>query len=76
MVTFLEKSIFNQMNRAQQLKMMLWIYSYGSTYSADLYTLEGRTGNSDKPTSNDTNFPNLSSDRQTNLDMINTIKIM
>ena len=56
--------------------MMLWIYSYGSTYSADLYTLEGRTGNSDKPTSNDTNFPNLSSDRQTNLDMINTIKIM
>ena len=29
-----------------------------------------------KPSSNDTNFPNLSRDRETNLEMINTIKIM
>ena len=31
--------------------------------------------NFDKPTSNYTNFPNVSSDRQTNLDIFNKIKI-
>ena len=41
--------------------MMLWISTYGSIYYVDLWTLEDRTDNSGKQTSNDTSFPNLSS---------------
>ena len=52
---------------------MLWIYS---SLTVDLYTVEDRVDNSDKLLLNDTNFPNLSSDKQINLDMIDTIKIM
>ena len=51
---------------------MLWIYS---SLTVDLYTVEDRVDNSDKLLLNDTNFPNLSSDKQINLDMIDTIKI-
>ena len=55
---------------------MLWFYSYGSIYSVDLWILEDQADNPNKPTSNDRNFPNLSSGRQTNLDTFNKIKIM
>ena len=53
--------------------MMLWIFSL---LTVDLLIREYRIANSDKQILNDTNFPNLRSDKQINLDMIDTIKIM
>ena len=52
---------------------MLWIFSL---LTVDLLIREYRIANSDKQILNDTNFPNLRSDKQINLDMIDTIKIM